>query len=60
MIFFNHIHVDMFRELGCGSIAGLVSSHVYDIMLVEISGLIDGLIEDQGLYGPVNCGVGFP
>ena len=50
----------MFRELGCGSIVGLVSSHVCSVMLVEILELVDGLIEDQGLCGPVDCGVGFP
>ena len=37
MILFNHVHVDMFRKLGCGSIVKLVLSHVCSVMLVEIS-----------------------
>ena len=46
MIFFNHVHVDVFRELRCGSIVGLVSSHVHSVMLVEILGFINGFTED--------------
>ena len=60
MILFNHVHIDVFRESGCGLIVGLVLSHVCSVVLVEISGLIDGFIKDQGLCGPVDCGVSFP
>ena len=46
MIFFNHVNINMFRELGCGLIVGLVSSHVCGVMLVEILGFVNTLIED--------------
>ena len=60
MTLFNHVHIDMFRKSECGSIVALVSSHVCSVMLVEISGLVNGFVEDQGLYSPIDCGVGFP
>ena len=40
MIFFNHVHVDVFRESRCGLIVELVSSHVRGVMLVEILGFV--------------------
>ena len=46
MIFFNHVHADVFRESRCGSIVGLVSSHVHSVMLVEILGFVNEFVED--------------
>ena len=46
MIFFNHVDINMFRESGCGSIVGLVLSHVHGVMLVEVLGFINRLIKD--------------
>ena len=46
MIFFNHVHVDVFRESRCGLVVRLVSSHIYGVMLVKISGFINGFVKD--------------
>ena len=60
VVFSGHIYVDVFRKSGCRSVVGLVSSGVCGMTLVEFLGFINGLIEDQGLHSPINCGIGFP
>ena len=59
MVFLDHVHIDVFRELRCGLIMGLVSSQIHGVMLVKISGFVNRFVEDQSLHGPVDCGVGF-
>ena len=59
MVLFDYVHIDMFRELGCRSVVGQVSSCIYCVTLVELSEFINQLVENQSLCGPVNCGVGF-
>ena len=46
MVFFNHVHADVFRESGYELIVGLVSSHVHSVMLVEILGFVNRFVED--------------
>ena len=36
MVLFDHVYVDMFGELRHRSVVGLVSSHVFGVLLVEI------------------------
>ena len=59
MVFLNHVHIDVFRESRCGLIVGLVLSCICSVMLVEISGFVNGFVEDQSLHGPVDHGLGF-
>ena len=59
MVFLDHIHIDVFRKLGCGSIMGLVSSQIHSMTLVEVLRLVDRSIENQSLHGPVDHGIGF-
>ena len=56
MVFLDHVHVDVFRKLRCGSIMGLVLSHIHSVMLVEVSRFINGFVKDQSLCGPVDHG----
>ena len=60
VVFFCHIYVDVIGESRCGSVVRLVSSGVCGMMSVEFLRFINGLIKGQGLYSPVDCGVGFP
>ena len=46
MIFLNHVHVDVFKQLRCGSIVRLLSSCIHGVILVEISRFVNGFIED--------------
>ena len=46
VIFLNHVHVDVFKELRCGSIVRLLSSCIHGVILVEISRFVNGFIED--------------
>ena len=41
MVFFDHVHIYMFRKLGCRLVVGQVLSHVYCVTLVEFSGFIN-------------------
>ena len=60
MVFSGHIYVDVFGKSGRRSVVGLVSSGICGMTLVEFLGFINGLIEDQGLRSPIDCGIGFP
>ena len=57
--FCDHVYIDVFRKSRCGSIMGLVLSHIHSVTLVEVSRFIDGFVKDQSLCGPVDRGVGF-
>ena len=46
MVFLDHVHIDVFRKSRCGSVMGLVSSHICSVMLVEISRFVNGFVED--------------
>ena len=59
VVFFGHIYIDVFGKSRCRSIVGLVSSGVCGMILIEFLGLVNGLIEDQGLHSPIDCGIGF-
>ena len=59
MVLFDHVYVDVFGELGCGSVVGRVSSRICCITLIEFLRFVNEFIEDQGLHGPINSGVGF-
>ena len=59
MVLFDHVHIDVFRESGCRLVVGQVLSCICCVTLVELSRFINQLIENQGLCGPVSCGVGF-
>ena len=59
MVFFDHVYVDMFRELRCRLVVRLMSSCVLGVLLVKISGFVNGFIKDQSLCGPVDLRVGF-
>ena len=41
VIFFDHVHIDMFREWECRLVVGQVSSCVHYVMLVKLSGLVN-------------------
>ena len=60
MVLLNHVYVDVFGESRHRLVVRLVSDCVFDVLLVEILGFVNGLVEDQDLCGPVNYGVGFP
>ena len=60
VVFFGHIYIDMFGKSRHRSIVGLVLSGVCGMTLVEFLGLVNGLVEDQGLHSPIDCGIGFP
>ena len=46
MVFLDHVHIDVFRKLRCGSVMGLVSSHIHGVTLVEVLRFINGFVED--------------
>ena len=60
VVFFGHVYVNVFGKSKRRSIVGLVSIGVCGMTLVEFLGLVNGLIEDQGLHSPIDCGIGFP
>ena len=59
VVFLDHVYIDMFRKLRCGSVMGLMSSYICGVTLVEVLRFIDGLIKDQSLRDPIDHGVDF-